>query len=144
LNFFVKKLLPILLLVLGLSSVFAYVDDALSFAQEAALPYVKKGFSVREDAWGGDLGVKEQQAMQAQLFKGNEYWFCLGTDVKGAVLTVNIYDSKGKLVNVETTRNGRLSAVRVVPTKTGSYFAIVTVVKSPQERTGWALVYAYK
>jgi hypothetical protein len=144
LNFFVKKLLPVLLLVLGLSSVFAYVDDALSFAQEAALPYVKKGFSVREDAWGGDLGVKEQQAMQAQLFKGNEYWFCLGTDVKGAALTVNIYDSKGKLVNVETTRNGRLSAVRVVPTKTGSYFAIVTVVKSPQERTGWALVYAYK
>ncbi len=139
-----KKLLPVLLLVLGLSSVFAYVDDALSFAQEAALPYVKKGFSVREDAWGGDLGVKEQQAMQAQLFKGNEYWFCLGTDVKGAALTVNIYDSKGKLVNVETTRNGRLSAVRVVPTKTGSYFAIVTVVKSPQERTGWALVYAYK
>ena len=139
-----KKLLPFLLLVLGLSSVFAFVDDALSFAQEAALPYVKKGFSVREDAWGGDLGVKEQQAMQAQLFKGNEYWFCLGTDVKGAALTVNIYDSKGKLVNVETTRNGRLSAVRVVPTKTGSYFAIVTVVKSPQERTGWALVYAYK
>ena len=139
-----KKLLPVLLLVLGLSSVFAYVDDALSFAQEAALPYVKKGFSVREDAWGGDLGVKEQQAMQAQLFKGNEYWFCLGTDVKGAALTVNIYDSKGKLVNVETTRNGRLSAVRVVPTKTGSYFAIVTVVKSPQERTGWAVVYAYQ
>ncbi len=139
-----KKLLPVLLLVLGLSSVFAFVDDALSFAQEAALPFVKKGFSVREDAWGGDLGVKEQQAMQAQLFKGNEYWFCLGTDVKGAALTVNIYDSKGKLVNVETTRNGRLSAVRVVPTKTGSYFAIVTVVKSPQERTGWALVYAYK
>jgi hypothetical protein len=45
---------------------------------------------------------------------------------------------------VETTRTCRLSAVRVVPPKTGSYFAIVTVVKSSQERTGWALVYAYK
>jgi len=144
LNFFVKKILPVILLTLALTSALAYVDDALSFAQEASLPYVKKEFSVREDAWGGDLGVKEQQAMQAQLFKGNEYWFCLGTDVKGAVLTVNVYDSKGKLVNVETSRTGRLSAVRVVPPKTGSYFAIVTVVKSPQERTGWALVYAYK
>jgi len=144
LNFFVKKSLPVILLTLALTSALAYVDDALSFAQEASLPYVKKEFSVREDAWGGDLGVKEQQAMQAQLFKGNEYWFCLGTDVKGAVLTVNVYDSKGKLVNVETSRTGRLSAVRVVPPKTGSYFAIVTVVKSPQERTGWALVYAYK
>ena len=63
---FVKKILPVILLAFALTTAFAYVDDALSFAQEAALPYVKKGFSVREDAWGGDLGVKEQQAMQAQ------------------------------------------------------------------------------
>ena len=126
------------------ASAWAYVDDALSFAYEAASPYVKKGFSVREDAWGGDLGVKDQQAVQAQLFKGNEYWFCLGTDVKGAVLSVNIYDSKGNLINVETTRAGRLSAVRVEPPRTGTYYAIVTVHTSPEERTGWALVYAYK
>jgi hypothetical protein len=140
----VKKFLATILLAASLSAAFAYVDDALSFAHEAANPYVKKGFSVREDAWGGDLGVKDQQAVQAQLFKGNEYWFCLGTDVKGAVLTLNIYDSKGNLVNAEVTHSGKLTAVRVVPQKTGSYFAIITVVKSPQERTGWAVVYAYK
>jgi hypothetical protein len=140
----VKKFLATILLAASLSAAFAYVDDALSFAHEAANPYVKKGFSVREDAWGGDLGVKDQQAVQAQLFKGNEYWFCLGTDVKGAVLTLNIYDSKGNLVNAEVTHSGKLTAVRVVPPKTGSYFAIITVVKSPQERTGWAVVYAYK
>ena len=139
-----KKTLTFLFALLIAASAWAYVDDALSFAYEAASPYVKKGFSVREDAWGGDLGVKDQQAVQAQLFKGNEYWFCLGTDVKGAVLSVNIYDSKGTLINVETTRAGRLSAVRVEPHRTGTYYAIVTVLKSPEERTGWALVYAYK
>lgn len=139
-----KKLLPILLLALALGTLSAYVDDALSFAYEAATPYVKHGFSVREDAWGGDLGLKDQQAVQAQLFKGNDYWFCLGTDVKGAVLSVNVYDSKGKLVNSETTHAGRLAAVRVMPLRTGTYYAIVTVHKSPKERTGWALVYAYK
>ncbi len=139
-----KKALAFLMaLLIGVTS-WAYVDDALSFAYDAASPYVKKGFNVREDAWGGDLGVKDQQAVQAQLFKGNEYWFCLGTDVKGAVLSVSVYDSKGNIVNVETTRAGRLSAVRVEPQRTGTYYAIVTVHKSPQERTGWALVYAYK
>ncbi len=138
-----KALLFLMALLIGATS-WAYVDDALSFAYEAASPYVKKGFNVREDAWGGDLGVKDQQAVQAQLFKGNEYWFCLGTDVKGAVLSVSVYDSKGNIVNVETTRAGRLSAVRVEPQRTGTYYAIVTVHKSPQERTGWALVYAYK
>ncbi len=67
-----------------------------SFAYEAATPYVKQGFTFREDAWGGDLGVGDQKAVTAQLFKGNEYWFCLGTDVDGAVVTVHVYDSKGK------------------------------------------------
>ncbi len=139
-----KKALAFLMALLIGATSWAYVDDALSFAYDAASPYVKKGFNVREDAWGGDLGVKDQQAVQAQLFKGNEYWFCLGTDVKGAVLSVSVYDSKGNIVNVETTRAGRLSAVRVEPQRTGTYYAIVTVHKSPQERTGWALVYAYK
>lgn len=120
------------------------VDDALSFAHEAAVPYVKQGFAVREDAWGGDLGVKEQKAVVAQLFKGNEYWFWMGTDVKNAVVSVHVYDSTGKLVDKETWQKGRFAGVRVVPERTGTYYAIVTVEKSPDERTHWALVYGYK
>jgi len=138
----VKK--SLLLLAFLAIPAYAYVNDALSFAHEAALPYVKKGFTVREDAWGGDLGVKDQQAVTAQLFKGNEYWFCLGTEVRGAVLTIHIYDSKGKLAEAESWQKGRFAGARVVPTKTGTYYAIITVEKSPEERTGWAVVYAYK
>ncbi len=133
-----------LILALAAIPVYAYVNDALSFAQEAATPYVKKGFSVREDAWGGDLGVKDQQAVTAQLFKGNEYWFLLGTEVRGAVVTVHIYDSKGKLAESEVWQKGRFAGVKVVPQKTGAYYAIITVEKSSEERTGWAVVYAYK
>ena len=139
-----KKTLSILLLAIALVPAYAYVNDALSFAHEAAVPYIKKGFSVREDAWGGDLGVKEQQAVTAQLFKGNEYWFCLGTEVKGAVVTVHLYDSKGRLAEAEAWQKGRFAGARIVPEKTGTYYAIITVEKSPQERTGWAVVYAYK
>ncbi len=140
----VKKTLFPLILALLLVPAYAYVNDALSFAHEAAVPYVKKGFTVREDAWGGDLGVKDQQAVTAQLFKGNEYWFCLGTEVKGAVVTLHVYDSQGKLAESESWQKGRFAGARVVPSKTGTYYAIITVEKSPQERTGWAVVYAYK
>ncbi len=122
----------------------ATVDDALSFAHEAAAPYVKQGFTVREDAWGGDLGVKDQKAVTAQLFKGNEYWFWLGTDTRGAVITVHVYDSTGKLAETDAWQKGRFAGVKVVPKSTGTYYAIVTVEKSPQERTNWALVYGYK
>jgi len=59
-------------------------------------------------------------------------------------VTVNIYDSKGKLAEAESWQKGRFAGARVVPKKTGTYYAIITVVKSPQERTGWAVVYAYK
>ena len=120
------------------------MNDALSFAHQTADPYFKKGFTVREDAWGGDLGVKDQQAVAAQLFKGNDYWFCLGTDVRGAVVTIHIYDSQGKLVESESWQKDHLAAARVVPQKTGTYYAIITVEKSPKERTGWGVVYAYK
>lgn len=129
---------------LVVATAYAYVNDALSFAHEAAVPYVKKGFSVREDAWGGDLGVKDQQAVAAQLFKGNEYWFCLGTEVRNAVVTLHLYDAQGKLAENESWQKGRFAGARIVPEKTGTYYAIITVEKSPQERTGWAVVYAYK
>src|SRR6266478_1213972 len=40
----------------------ASVDDAQSFALQAAEPYVKEGFQVREDYWGGDLAAGEKKA----------------------------------------------------------------------------------
>jgi hypothetical protein len=132
------------LLIAALHPVLATVDDALSFAYEAAHRYVQKGFVFREDAWGGDLGVKEQKAVTAQLFRGNEYWFCLGTDVKNAVLSVNVYDSKGKLASTDAWQDGRFAGAHVMPKQTGAYYAIVTIEKSPEERTHWALVYGYR
>jgi len=122
----------------------ATVDDALSFAYEAATPYVKQGYTFREDAWGGDLGVGDQKAVTAQLFRGNEYWFCLGTDADDATITVHVYDSKGKLAESQNWQKGRFAGVMVNPKQTGTYYAIVEVKKSPQERTPWALVYGYR
>lgn len=124
------------------------IDDALSFALEAADPNVKEGFSVREDYWGGDLPVKTTKAIVHQLFKGNEYWFWMGTDVKDAKISVHVYDSEGNLAEVEAwqkpVHGGVASAARVVPKKTGSYYLIVEVEKSPEERTHWALAYGFR
>src|ERR1700675_4367127 len=89
---------PLLLGLLALQpAIFASVDDAQSFALQAAEPYVKQGFQVREDYWGGDLGSGEKKAVRQQLFKGNEYWFWMGTEVERAKVSVHIYDAEGKL-----------------------------------------------
>jgi hypothetical protein len=123
----------------------ASVDDAQSFALQAAEPYVKQGFQVREDYWGGDLASAEKKAVRQQLFKGNEYWFWLGTEVDRAKVSVHIYDSDGKLAEEpDSWEKGHFAAAHVIPKTTGSYFIIVSVEESPEERTHWALVYGFR
>jgi hypothetical protein len=141
-----KKFVPTFLIALLLSGVaVASVDDAQSFALQAAEPYVKEGFQVREDYWGGDLGSGEKKAVRQQLFKGNEYWFWMGTEVERAKISVHIYDSEGKLAEQpDSWQKGHFAAAHIVPNATGSYFIIVSVEDSPEERTHWALVYGFR
>ena len=150
-HFFVKpsRILSTIALCLAIAQApaRATVDDALSFALEAASPYVKEGFTVREDYWGGDLPVKTTKAIVHQLFKGNEYWFWMGTDEKAAKISVHVYDSDGNIAEVEafdSTKKPHFAGVRVVPKKTGSYYLIVEVEKSPLERTTWSLAYGFR
>lgn len=130
----------------------ATVDDSLTFALEAIDEYIKGGYTLREDTWGGDLPTGEAKAITHQLFKGNEYWFCMGTDIKGAKVSVHIYDGDGNLVEEKSWQKekeaskggGAFAAASVRPKRTGTYFLIVKVEKSAEERTPWGLVYAYK
>jgi len=126
----VNRILYSLLIAAALiapSHAYSSIDDALSFAFEAASPYVKD-FTVREDYWGGDLPVKTTKAIVHQLFKGNEYWFWMGTDEKVAKISVHVYDSEGNLAEVESfdsVKKPHMAGARVVPKKTGSYYLIV-------------------
>ncbi len=136
---------PLLALMAVQPAIFATVDDAQAFALQAAEPYVKQGFQVREDYWGGDLGSGEKKAVRQQLFKGNEYWFWLGTEVDRAKVSVHVYDSDGKLAEEsDSWQKGHFAAAHVVPKATGSYFIIVSIEESPEERTHWALVYGFR
>jgi hypothetical protein len=142
---FFRASFPLLMVIAVQPVIFASVDDAQSFALQAAEPYVKQGFQVREDYWGGDLGSGEKKAVRQQLFKGNEYWFWLGTEVDRAKLSVHVYDSDGKLAEEsDSWEKGHFAAAHVIPKATGSYFVIVSVEQSPDERTHWALVYGFR
>jgi hypothetical protein len=142
----VKRILSILMVVLlgaGLP-LRATVDDALAYALEAAQPYVKEGFTVREDYWGGDMAVGQPKAITQQLFKGNEYWFWMATDVKSARISVHIYDSEGNLCEVDARQKGQFASARVVPKRSGTFYIIVEVEKSPHERTHWGMAYGFR
>lgn len=133
-----------LALLLLVTAALAYVDDALSFAYEAANPYAEEGWIIREDAWGGDLGAGEKKAVTAQLFRGNSYIFFLATDVDGASLRVNVYDAEGNLAESKSWQRGKFAYAEIRPRATGTYYLVVEMVSSPEERTGWALVYGFR
>ena len=130
-------------------AIIAQVDPTTVYARAwailAAEPYVKKGFQVREDYWAGDLASGESKAVRQQLFKGNEYWFWLGTEVDRAKVSVHGYNSEGELAEQpDSWAKGHSAAAHIIPKTTGSYFIIIRVYESPAARTHWALVYGFR
>lgn len=142
--------LSIILLILFLMApgAIGFVDDARSFALEAAAPYVQKGFAVREEFWSGELQVNREKLIVHQLFRGNEYWFWFATDVERARLTVHIYDAKGKLVESESwfkpVPGGAVAAAHVKPSYSGAFYLVLEIKDSPKPLTHWSLAYAFR
>lgn len=123
----------------------AFIDEALSIAYEAAVPYIEQGFEVREDHWSGEIPSGEGKVIRHQLFRGNEYWFWLGTSFPNCEVTVEIFDDEGNAVGLETFSKDGTAGVRVNPSKTGTYFLRVTVKSKADEKAlDWALVYGYR
>jgi hypothetical protein len=120
------------------------LEAAMKVALAAAAPYVKKGFVLREDYWGGDVPVKTSKAIVHQLFKGNEYWFWIGSDTPGARVSVHLYDADGKKTESECWDGPQCAGAAIKPQKTGTYYLIIEVEESPEERTPWALVYGFR
>mgnify|MGYP001556248710 CR=1 FL=1 len=100
----------------------AFVNEAISFALEAATPYVEQGFEVREDSWSGEVEPGLPLLVKHQLFRGNEYWFWAGTSWPGATVRVDAFDQMGEPVGLESFSEGGRAGVRVLPDRTGVYF----------------------
>lgn len=138
------RFLLVLVAIVVAPLVWAYVDDAHSRAMEAAAPYVKEGFLVRQEYWAGSLATRQPSVVKHQLFKGNTYWFWLGSDEDSAQVTVHVYDPSGKIADAEAWQEGNKAAVRVVPKKTGTYLVVFSIEQSRARKNRWALAYGYK
>ncbi len=122
----------------------AVVDEAHSSAMDAATKHVEEGFTVREDYWSGELKPGEKKIIRHQLFKGNEYWFWLGSSIEEAWPSVSIYDEDGKLVQVESLSEVKKASARVLPPKTGTYLILISVEAEGSDTVDWALAYGFR
>ena len=139
-----SRFLLILVAAISVPFAFAYVDDAHSRAMEAAAAAVKEGYLVRQEYWAGALITKQPSVVKHQLFKGNSYWFWLGSDEDSAQVTVHVYDPSGKIADAESWQRGNTAAVRVVPKTTGTYLIVFSIEQSKAKKNRWALAYGYK
>ena len=126
-------------------------DDDNALEQEFAsvlTPDAKQGFMLRQDTWSGSLPQGETKPIAHQFFKGNEYHLYVRTDVKGAEVSIHIYDGDGNLAEARSwqkeTLDGSFSGAEIVPKYTGRYYLIVKVDQSSEPSTNWAMAYAYK
>ncbi len=139
-------------LALSLTGAPAIVDDARSFAIEAALPYLdaqpgseEKPFAIRDAWWNGDSKLKEPKIFRHQLFKRNEYWFWMATDDLRGSVSIAVYDAAGKLVEpADKFNRAHTAGVKIVPETTGTYFIRVVVESATTETAHWAVVYGYR
>lgn len=139
-----SRFLLILVAAISVPFAFAYVDDAHSRAMEAAAAAVKEGYLVRQEYWAGALITKQPSVVKHQLFKGNSYWFWLGSDEDSAQVTVHVYDPSGKIADAESWQRGNTAAVRVVPKTTGTYLIVFSIEQSKAKKNRWALAYGFK
>jgi hypothetical protein len=134
-----------LLILLTVAPASGSIDDAIASALRTVGEYSKQGYTVHEeDEWGGDLGVNESKAISHSLVQGNDYWFCLGTDVNNARVNIHIYNEKGQLVETKAWQDGSHAAAEALNPRTANYYIVVEVTASPIERTHWAMVYGSK
>ncbi len=122
----------------------AVVDDSHSMAMEAAVDAVKAGFKIRQEYWNGTLKSGEQKMVKQQLFKGNEYWFFLGTDAEKIGLKIDVFDRTGTKINVETKMKEGTAAVRVLAPSTGTFLVVFSLTGKENEEIPWALAYGYR
>lgn len=139
-----RGVIPLLVGLLVALPCFATVDDAHSFAMEAAVPFVDQGFIVREDYWNGEVKSGQQLMVKHQLFKGNEYAFWLATANEKVKLDLKVYDDKGKAVEIAPKVEELWMTVRVNPPKTGTYTLVFSLTSKTETGVFWALAYGYR
>ncbi len=123
---------------------FATVDDAHSFAMEAAVPFVEQGFIVREDYWNGEVKSGQKLMIKHQMFKGNEYAFWLGSANEDVTFELKVYDEKNKEITIDAKADKMFASARVNPPKTGTYTIVFSVTSKKEKGLYWALAYGYR
>jgi hypothetical protein len=152
---FMKPFIPSLILVMALCAALmlnaaplpaADVEAAEATALRLVPQQEREGFEFRSELWTNELAPDVGRAVRIQLFKGNEYAFCIAVPEKsGVAITAAVLDFDGR-------PGGELLPVKAgwglvlfyKPKKTGQYVVAVRQTDEGKKKmtactmvTGW-------
>ena len=126
-------------LFLAASAAFAAREpsEAEKAAWSMAGPLEKEGFAFRAEAWERDLKPDMGKAVRVQLFKGNDYRFCVAVPVNSGVrITAAVLDGDGKpLGQLQPVEAGWGLVLSFRPKKTGVYAVAIRQLEKGSMKT---------
>jgi hypothetical protein len=132
---------------LGGSGMADEAAEAESAAQAMVKPLEKGDFVFRAEAWVKELRPDVGKAIKVQLFKGNDYRFCVAVPPgSGAKITATVLDFEGKPGGkIRLVEGGWGAVLEYEPKKTGVYVvAIRQTEEGAMKPTVCAMVTGYK
>lgn len=138
---FASRRLFLLWVILGTLGVQGLVaageaDEAEKAAQALARPLEGDGFVFRAEPWVRELQPQMGKAIKVQLFKGNDYRFCVAVPpMSGVKITATVLDFEGKPGGKLRVVEGEWGVVlEYSPKKTGVYAVAVRQTEVGQTR----------
>ncbi|MBE2285451.1 MAG: hypothetical protein IAE77_18465 [Prosthecobacter sp.] len=122
-------------------------EDAEAAAQALAYDQENEGFNIRAESWSRDLQPKLGKATRMQLYKGNEYCFCVAVPKKSGVhITGAVLDLEGKPSGeILPVLDGWGFVLFYKPKKTGMYMiAIHQTEKGKRKEVPVVMVSGYR
>lgn len=122
------------------------LSAAETAAWSMARPLEKDGFAFRAESWSKDIGSELGKAVKVQLFKGNDYRFCIAVPVKSGVkITAAVLDFEGKPAGeIQEIEEGWGLVLMFKPKKTGVYAVAIRQADGKHKTVECAMLTGYK
>ena len=122
-------------------------SHAIRGAQSLAVALEEDGFYFRAEPWVSEITPQLGKAVRVQLFKGNDYRFCVAVPRdSGVKITATVLDFEGKAGgDLRPLEEGWGLVLEYRPRKTGVYVVAVRELEgSPAKATPCAILVGYE
>ncbi len=111
--------------------------EAEAAAVSLTAPLERDGYAFRAESWTRDLTPQMGRALRVQMFKGNDYRFCIAVPVgSGVTITATVLDFEGKpRGDIKPVEQGWGLVLSFKPKKTGLYAVAIRQVEGSKAAT---------